>query len=77
MQAEKALAKEIFSRNNPGMNAKMGRPPKEPEERRTKMVSVPLTEAEREEIDTAVEARGVKLAAWARDVLLRAARRQR
>jgi hypothetical protein len=59
------------------MNAKMGRPPKDPEDRRTKMVSVPLTEAEREEVDAAADAAGVKIAAWARDVLLRAARKKR
>jgi hypothetical protein len=59
------------------MNAKIGRPHKAPEDKRTKMVSVPLTEAERGEVDAAAEAEGVKLAAWARGVLLRAAQKKR
>lgn len=54
----------------------MGRPPKDPEERRTRIVGVPVTQAEGELIDAAAEAEGVKLAAWARGVMLRAAKRK-
>lgn len=53
----------------------MGRPPKDPEDRRTNFVSVPVTDAERAVIDAAADAAGVKLAAWARGVLLKAAKK--
>ena len=58
------------------MTTRRGRPPKEPEDKRTEMVSVPMTETEKAAVDAAAEASGVKLAAWARDVMLRAAKRK-
>jgi len=53
-----------------------GRPPKRPEERKTAYFGFPLTEAEREEIRAAAEADGVRPITWARNVLLRAAKRR-
>ena len=50
-----------------------GAPQKLPEERRSAMLPIRLTEAEKAEIDTAAEG---KASAWARDVLLRAAKRR-
>ncbi len=50
----------------------MGRPPKDPSDRRTRLVGVPVTDAEGAILDAAAEASGVKLAVWARDALLRA-----
>ncbi len=57
------------------MAARMGRPPKDPKDVRKRIVSVPVTEAEGGLFDAAAEAEGVTLAAWARGVLLRAAKR--
>ena len=59
------------------MNAKMGRPPKDPEDRRDETIRVPLTKAERASLDAAAEAEGKKPTTWAHDVLVRAAREKR
>ena len=53
-----------------------GRPPKEPEDRRTESMKLPLTEAEKRQIEAAAEADDAKPVTWARDVLLRAAKRR-
>lgn len=50
-----------------------GAPEKPPEQRKSVLLGVRMTAAEREEIDTASEGKASK---WARDVLLRAARRR-
>jgi hypothetical protein len=52
---------------------KMGRPPKAPEERKAAELRIRLTEAQRAELDAAA---GEDTSTWARDVLLRAARRR-
>ena len=52
---------------------KRGAPEKPPEHRRSVLLGVRMTEAERAEIDSAAEG---KASTWAREVLLRAARRR-
>jgi uncharacterized protein (DUF1778 family) len=51
---------------------RMGRPPLPEEDRRAKPLRIRLTDAEREEIDKAA---GASSSTWAREVLLRAARK--
>lgn len=51
---------------------RMGRPPLPPKDRRAKPLRIRLTDAEREEIDKAA---GGMSSTWAREVLLKAARR--
>ena len=51
-----------------------GRPHKPPEERKTAELRIRLTEAQRSELD---DAAGQDTSTWARDVLLRAAKRSR
>jgi hypothetical protein len=57
-------------------NKRMGRPPKPANERKTAAMLIPMTDAEREQIRTAAEADEAKPVTWARDVLLRAAKRR-
>ena len=57
-------------------NKRMGRPPKRPSERKTSPMLIPMTDAEREQIQAAAEADDAKPTTWARDVLLRAAKRR-
>jgi hypothetical protein len=52
---------------------KMGRPPLPPAERMDKQVKIRFTAAEREELERAADG---NTAAWAREVLLRAAKRR-
>lgn len=52
--------------------AKRGAPEKPPEERRSVLLGVRLTEAEKALVD---DVAGGKASTWAREVLLRAARR--
>jgi hypothetical protein len=53
-----------------------GRPPKAPEDRRTESMKLPLTSDEKAAIERAAESDDAKPVTWARDVLLRAARRR-
>lgn len=53
-----------------------GRPPKPPEERRTDAMKLPLNADEKALIEQAAQADGAKPVTWARDVLLRAAKRR-
>src|SRR5205823_9720568 len=57
-------------------NKRMGRPPKPASERKTAGMLIPMTEAERERVQAAAEADDAKPITWARDVLLRAAKRR-
>lgn len=50
----------------------VGRPPYAPERRRSVVVKVLFTEGERAELDKAADG---NVSAWARDILLRAAKR--
>ena len=50
-----------------------GRPPKPPQERKAAELRIRLTEAQRKELDAAA---GQDTSTWARDVLLRAAKRR-
>ena len=52
---------------------KMGRPPLPPEKRMDKLLKIRLTAADRAELDRAADG---DTATWARDVLLRAAKRR-
>lgn len=52
-----------------------GRPPKPAEDRRTDSMKLPLTEAEKAEIQEAAELAGEKPVTWARETLLKAAKR--
>jgi uncharacterized protein (DUF1778 family) len=54
----------------------MGRPPKAPEDRRTESMKLPLSADEKELIESAAEADEAKPVTWARDVLVRAAKRR-
>ena len=53
-----------------------GRPPKAPEERRTADMKIPLSEAEKDLIKSAAETDDTKPVTWARDLLIRAAKRR-
>lgn len=53
---------------------KMGRPPKKPDERQTERLEVRMTAAELALIEGAAKG---KLATWARETLVRAARRSK
>jgi hypothetical protein len=52
---------------------KMGAPPKPPEERKSVLLPIRLTEGEKAEVDAVA---GGNVSKWARAVLLRAARRR-
>lgn len=52
-----------------------GRPPKPAEDRRTDNMKLPLAEAEKAEIQAAAELVGAKPVTWARETLLKAAKR--
>ena len=54
----------------------LGRPPKDPEDRRTEVVNIPVTAAEKEAIREAAEGDGEMFITWARETLLRAAKRR-
>ncbi|MCA9125017.1 MAG: hypothetical protein H6822_19735 [Planctomycetaceae bacterium] len=58
------------------MNNERGRPPKDPEDRKTANMKLPMTEAEKELIRLAAEADDAKPVTWARDLLLKAAKRR-
>ena len=53
-----------------------GRPPKAPDDRRTNGLRIPLTDAEREIVEDAARTDGEKPITWAREVLVRAAKRR-
>jgi hypothetical protein len=55
--------------------AERGRPPKPEAERKTANMKIPLTDDEKEAIESAAKARKAKPVTWAREVLLRAAKR--
>jgi hypothetical protein len=54
----------------------MGRPPKKPSERKTAHMLLPMTEVEKQQIQAAAELDGEKPVTWARETLLRAAKRR-
>lgn len=56
-----------------GKQPERGRPPKPPEERKAAELRIRLTEAQRAELDAAA---GQDTSTWAREVLLRAAKRR-
>jgi hypothetical protein len=58
------------------ISMKAGRPPKDPEDRRDRDMKIPLSENEREIIVKAAQADEGKPVTWARDVLLKAAKRR-
>jgi hypothetical protein len=53
-----------------------GRPPKDPEDRKTANMKIPLADGEKELIEKAAQADSAKPVTWARNVLLRAAKRR-
>jgi len=53
-----------------------GRPPKPPDERKTASMKLPLADDEKELIERAARADDAKPVTWARDLLLKAARRR-
>jgi len=80
-----------YTHNNYGVNRKnrvdakffmgmiksmRGRPPKQPDERKTASMKIPLSEDEKNLIRLAAETDGAKPVTWARDILLRAAKRR-
>lgn len=54
-----------------------GRPPKAPTDRRTESMKIPLTAAEKRLIESAALALQAKPVTWARDILVKAARRRK
>lgn len=54
----------------------MGRPPKPTDEQASEIVAVRLTQDERAECERAAKRADVKLSAWMRERLLRAAKRE-
>src|SRR6185295_13010120 len=65
-----------FCHYNTRMAKKMGRPPIDPTGAMGRVFQIRLTDAERAEYDRAATRAGVKLAAWIRDRLSRAAKRE-
>ena len=59
-----------------GIITRMGRPPKPPDERKTASMKIPLAGDEKELIERAALADDAKPVTWARDLLLRAAKRR-
>lgn len=57
--------------------SKTGRPPLPDTERKAHMFRIRMTQAERDEIDRAAEANSEASSEWARQVLLKAARKKR
>jgi hypothetical protein len=57
-------------------NKRVGRLSKKPNERNTAAMLIPMTEAEREQVQSAAESDDAKPVTWARTVLLRAAKRE-
>ena len=53
-----------------------GRPPKAPEDRKTDEIKIPLTPTEKGLIRSAAQSDDAKPVTWARDILLRAAKRR-
>lgn len=53
-------------------NKRMGRPPKPPEERQTARLEIRMTPAELDSIERAADG---KISTWAREVLVKAAKR--
>ena len=53
----------------------MGRPPKKPRDRKTASMKLPMTDAEKAQIEQAAQSKGAKPVTWARDTLLKAAKR--
>jgi uncharacterized protein (DUF1778 family) len=58
------------------MNAKMGRPPKPPEERLTERLEVRAATDEKADFERSAALAGLKLSDWIRDRLKRASRRE-
>jgi hypothetical protein len=58
------------------METNRGRPPKKPSERKTAAMLIPMTDDEKQQIQAAAESDDAKPVTWARDVLLRAAKRR-
>lgn len=54
-----------------------GRPPKDPEDRRVESMKLPLTADEKSLIQSAATLSDAKPVTWARDVLLREAKKKR
>jgi hypothetical protein len=54
-----------------------GRPPKQAEDRKTANIKIPLTDEEKGEIVVAAQCDNTKPVTWAREVLLRAAKRRK
>lgn len=52
-----------------------GRPPKPPDERKTASMKLPLADDEKALIERAAQAQDAKPVTWAREVLLKAAKR--
>jgi len=55
---------------------KRGAPPKPPDERKSAIAMIRLTESERANCEAAAELDGLKMAAWARKTLTSAAKRR-
>lgn len=58
------------------LTAMRGRPPKQPDERKSASMKIPLTQEEKDLIRAAAEAGDAKPVTWARSVLMRAAKRR-
>jgi uncharacterized protein (DUF1778 family) len=59
------------------MSTKRGAPVKSPEERKGNVVQIRLTDDEKAACESAAGLTGKKMSAWARDTLVRAAKRKK
>lgn len=60
---------EWISRLRPKYNGYPGRPSKEPEQKRSKVLFIKLTKSEKREIIAAAKSYGMKTTTWVRDVI--------
>lgn len=67
---------DLFLAYTIGMPKRMGRPPKPKDQRQTAAVRLRMREADHEVLQEAAEHAGLSLSAWARSVLMKAARRE-
>ena len=61
---------------NFGMKTRMGRPPKPEAEQASEIIALRMTEAERKQCEHVASKAEMKLSAWIRDRVLRAAKRE-
>ncbi len=61
---------------NTDETTRMGRPPKPPDDRKSSELRIRLTAMDRETLDEVARSKGAETSTWARDILLKAAKRR-